>query len=156
MKVIKTFRGEEVIVDDEDFASMSAFKWSLDGKGYAIRNARTPDGKKTTRLMHRELMGLETGDSRHVDHKDGNPLNNTRQNLRLCNRFENQRNARRRVDNGLGLKGVGFKKQQGKYVARIRVNGKPKHLGYFADPHMAHEFYCLAADMLYGQFANHG
>lgn len=106
--------------------------------------------------MHRELLGLGVGDQRIGDHANGNRLDNRRLNLRACSFSQNARNRSLGRDNKTGFKGVSFRREHGKYGAAIRYGKKMKHLGYFKDAALAHEFYCLAADLLHGEFANHG
>jgi len=43
-------------------------------------------------VMHRVIAGLDRFDPREVDHKDGNGLNNTRNNLRIYSRQQNAQN----------------------------------------------------------------
>ena len=91
-----------------------------------------------------------------ADHCDGNGLNNRRVNLRACKNTENQWNARIRADNTSGFKGVIWQEDMMKWRARIKVNGKLKHLGYYSTPKEAHAAYCRAAIELHGEFANFG
>lgn len=89
-----------------------------------------------------------------VDHIDGNKTNNSASNLRLTDAFGNARNCKRFRTNKIGFKGVMFRDK--KFVSQIRNRGTPQILGYFDSAEEAHEVYCLAADMLFGEFANHG
>jgi hypothetical protein len=91
-----------------------------------------------------------------IDHANGDPDDNRISNLREANRSENTRNSRLRKDNKSGFKGVTRHKRTGKWYASIRMNGKPKSLGYFDAPESAHAAYCAAAAKHYGQFARTG
>jgi hypothetical protein len=93
---------------------------------------------------------------RKVDHKDGNKKNNRIRNLRKCTSTQNVANRKISKTNKSGFKGVSWSKSNGRWVAFIGVEGKSKYLGGFDTPELAHELYCLAADLLYGEFANHG
>lgn len=42
--------------------------------------------------------------------------------------------------------GVFFSKNENKFVSAIRINGKKKHLGYFASPQLAHKAYVEAKE----------
>lgn len=69
---------------------------------------------------------------------------------------QNSHNKRKYKNNTTGYKGVYTAPNGRQWHARIRNNGKLKLLGVFDTPELAHEFYCLAADMLHGNFANYG
>jgi hypothetical protein len=86
-------------VDDADLLRLSAYRWKAKWNGnrnniYAVRNTLIA-GKPVTVRMHREVVGLEFGDPREVDHLDHFGLNNTRSNLRIASRSENLLNGRR-------------------------------------------------------------
>jgi hypothetical protein len=66
-----------------------------------------------------------------IDHIDGDPNNNRIANLRLATRQENNRNVGLRKDNSTGIKGVYWYKPYEKFHARIQIDGKGIHLGYF-------------------------
>jgi len=101
-------------------------------------------------------MGLARGDGLVIDHINGNRLDNRKENLRICSRGENSRNQALSRGNTSGFKGVTWHKYAGKFFVQITCAGKRRNLGYFDCPELGHEFYCLAADMLHGEFANHG
>lgn len=81
MKQIELTTGGTAYVSDEDYKYLTRAKWVDDGHGYAkITNQR---GLLHEYLMHRVVakrLGLKIK-GKHVHHKDGNPLNNTRENL---------------------------------------------------------------------------
>lgn len=82
---------------------------------------------------HRLAWLLSTGDwpSQHLDHKNGQRDDNRIGNLRECRRAENMQNMCKYSNNTSGVLGVGFDKTNGKWRARIMVNGKNVHIGYF-------------------------
>lgn len=164
MKEISLTRGLVTLVDDEDYVWLSQFKWQAGHGGYAKRTALHPSGqllsngrrKRADLKMHREIMGLTFGDRREVDHIDGNTLNNTRANLRVCTHAENGKNLRKPITNTSGYKGVSYYKRSGKWMAYIMIEKKLKNLGYFDTPQLAHAAYCEAAKRIHGEFANFG
>jgi hypothetical protein len=79
------------------------------------------------------MMGFELSREQKVDHKDGNGLNNHRDNLRLASSVQNGQNARVRTDNISGVSGVNWHKAAGKWQARIQVEKKLVHLGLFPE-----------------------
>ena len=91
-----------------------------------------------------------------IDHRDGDGTNNRHGNLRECTQAQNMANTKKHKRNTSGYKGVSWNKDAKKWTAKISINWKMKHLGYFETAELAHEFYCLAADMLHGEFSNHG
>jgi hypothetical protein len=68
---------------------------------------------------------------RHVDHKDRNPLNNRRFNLRQATLSENTKNRRKQKNNTSGVTGVYLDKSRNKWYAVISVDKKPVRLGRF-------------------------
>lgn len=158
MKEIPLTRGLVAIVDDEDYAEFSKFKWFAHKSGYAVRKVPHPSKPRKGALiwMHRSIFNLPLGDKREVDHFDGNRLNNMRSNLRVCNRSQNSCNRGANKNNTSGFKGVYWKEDHRKWFSCITVNRKRMYLGYFDSPEMAHAAYCAAANEFHGEFANHG
>ncbi|VVE76535.1 pathogenesis-related transcriptional factor and ERF protein [Pandoraea captiosa] len=155
MKVILASNGAEILVDDADFPAMQAHKWRIDRKGYARTNIRpVPDGPQKTVFMHRMLLGVLGSSRIYVDHRDMNPLNNTRANIRLCTPSENVCNRPAMRTNKTGFKGVS-RLPNGRFQAQIKAGPTKLYLGSFATPEEAHAAYRQAADTYHGEFANH-
>ena len=70
-------------------------------------------------------------DDVHIDHIDGNTLNNKLENLRTVDRGTNNRNAARRSDNTSGVCGVSWCNRDKRWVATICKDGKRFTLGRF-------------------------
>lgn len=84
-----------------------------------------------------------------IDHINGNPLDNRKENLRDVDHSTNIENLRvARSDNRLGVLGV-RKRPSGSYEARIWVKGAPLYLGSFPTVEIAHEAYLKAKRMLH-------
>ncbi len=122
MREIKLTQGRIAIVDAADYESLSQWKWCV-SKGYAIRN----DGK-TSLSMHRQILGFPES---HVDHINGDPLDNRRINLRLATCAENNRNKKKHSNNSSGVIGVSWDKN--KWRAQVHVDGRNKYLGRYTD-----------------------
>ena len=67
----------------------------------------------------------------YIDHDDGNGLNNRISNLRNVSKEESAKNKPLQLNNKSGCSGVRFYKPLEKWLARINVNRKRVHLGYF-------------------------
>lgn len=116
------------LVDDEDYATLAAFHWSLDQDGYARRSWRR-QGKTYSERMHRRLLGLTTGSVLVGDHRNGNRLDNQRRNLRAVTVMENaQRRAPRKVGTSR-FRGVHRLRSSGKWQASVRYRDRMFHLG---------------------------
>jgi hypothetical protein len=100
--------------------------------------------------MHRIVVNAPPG--MEVDHIDGNRLNNTRANLRICSRGQNQQN-RKRTQNSSRFKGVSWFMRHGLWSAYIKKCGKKIHLGYFVEEKEAALTYDAAARLLFGAYA---
>lgn len=152
MKNIPLSRGLFVLVDDEDYEEMNKFKWfACPNKHlfYAARNGLVK-GKRRVVYMHRQLLGILES-SMVTDHINGNSLDNTRSNLRVCTQAENVRNnSKVRFNNK--YKGI-TKKYNGRFVASIQINKKHIHLGVFDKDIDAANAYDNAAIKYHGEFA---
>jgi hypothetical protein len=68
----------------------------------------------------------------YVDHKDRNPLNNQKDNLRICTINENLLNKGIKSNKQVGrFKGVSFNKSRGKWIVEIWALGRRHYGGYF-------------------------
>ena len=106
-------------------------------------------------FAHRIAYALHTGEdplNMHIDHIDGDGLNNSFSNLRLATHAQNIRNSKRPTSNTSGFKGA-YKSRWGRWTARIVIEGKAVHIGTFDTPELAHMAYCKAAAELHGEFA---
>ncbi len=65
-----------------------------------------------------------------LDHVDGNRLNNSPENLREVSQSQNQK-AYAKTRGAVGYRGVCFRKDIGKYIARAYTNGKLTYVGYY-------------------------
>ena len=149
LSIIST-NGYAILVSKEDYPILSKYKWSvrLDGNR---KYAHTIVGGKV-KQMHRIIIG-DSCSGLDVDHKDGNGLNNTRENLRVATRSENMCNMGIPKNNKSGYKGVHWSELHKKWHARITKNGKLMHIGFFDDIIQAAKAYNAAAKHFHGEFA---
>lgn len=151
MKKIELTKGEYALVDDKDFEYLNQWSWYTlvnRKKKYAVRKPMSG-----IVLMHREI--LSTPKTVVVDHIDGDGLNNQRVNLRNCTDGENKRNRGMQRNNTSGVKGVSWSRQAKKWHARISVDKKSLHLGYFVDKNDAYEACRIAYIEHHKEFANY-
>lgn len=109
-------------------------------------------------LAHRIVWAMHFGEwpAVGIDHINGDRLDNRLANLRLADQSQNCMNARLRSDSTTGVKGVSFHRRSNKYAATICFYARKRHLGLYVTADEAHEVYCLVADLIAGEFANHG
>lgn len=144
--------GKSALVDDCDFPALCGFRWHAFKNGRAWYAARTDrsGGRKRTIYMHRQILGVSG--SEHVDHVDGDGLNNTRENIRLCTRQQNHWNVRS-FRGSSKFKGVAFHKKSRRWQAYISFNDSQIHIGLFGSELAAASAYDAKAIQLFGRFA---
>ena len=84
-----------------------------------------------------------------IEHIDGNPQNNSINNLRIASQLQNL--ANRKAHSHKRYKGV--YKQGKKYYTQIKLKGKTKHLGTFKTEIEAAKRYDEETKLIYGQYA---
>jgi hypothetical protein len=89
--------------------------------------------------MHRQILGLERGDLRQGEHKNRNPLDSRRSNLRIAERgaLDNMQNQGVNANNTSGYRGVIWHKQARKWRAEAKLNGRTNYLGLYDTPEQA-------------------
>lgn len=148
-------RGYVALIDEPDTERVLQFPWHAmvnKNTAYARRTLNWVNGRRPAMLLHRFILGVEDPDV-HVDHIDGNGLNNRRENLRECTRTQNLGNSRLAAHSRTGLKGVTYHRRHRRYYARICVDGERRYLGNFGTAEDAHQAYREAAIAHFGAFA---
>jgi hypothetical protein len=106
-------------------------------------------------LIHRLIFLYHYGYlPKFIDHIDGNPANNTIENLREATMAQNMCNTKIRIDNTSGTKGIHFNKQKKKWQSKLWVRGK-QIARVFESKELALDFMGLFREMAHGQFAKH-
>lgn len=139
MKIIKTTKGEDILVSDEDYEWLNVRKWSLNSKGYAVAGF-----KEKVLRMHRVIMQAETGQL--INHINRNRADNQRENLRFATHGLNSRNRKGASSSGLNWNA----RYEAWYVSiKITVEGKLKKisLGYFKEEDEASKAYKVYFDL---------
>lgn len=147
---ISLTQGKTAFVDPEDVVLVSGYSWHAEchrnGRWYARAYVRETDSYVR---MH-VLVGGRPG----LDHKDRNGLNNTKVNLRVATESQNRVNAGKRQQvTSSRFKGVSLDKRSGRWTAYVRISGKRRHLGCFAEEEEAARVYDDAAVRCFGEFA---
>lgn len=146
--VIRNAHGEEVCttkIDLDDLDRVSSKIWSLQNKGYIASGA-------PPLYLHRFIIGAKQGFD--VDHINGDVKDNRKSNLRICSHANNTRNRiNTQSRNTTGITGVRVYKPNGKFIARITVNKKIIHLGYFDSLEKAIEARLDAENKYFGEYA---
>lgn len=125
--VSKKHGGFVITVSDED-AGLLDYRWSVGvwkrgGRPWIYVERREVDsnGKPQTIRLHTAVLGHRPG--MMIDHIDGNPLNNCRDNLRHVTVAENAFNRGLNVNNTVGYKGV-VRRGKDKFYARLSARKK--------------------------------
>jgi len=158
----KKYPGLFALVDDEDYASASAFKWRSRGVvrkdgsilTYAVRTINCKvDGRKFAKIqgLHQFIVSGYT----MIDHIDGDGLNNQRHNIRPATNSLNQANRKTLSPSASSrFRGVTLHKRLGLWQAAIKVNQKNFYLGVFHNERDAARAYNEAALIHFGEFAS--
>jgi len=114
------------IVDRQDHAYLSSCSWRITRAGYV-------EGKLGGRvvLMHRVVMDLERGDGLEVDHINRDKTDNRSANLRVVDHRQNGQNLPLFTTNTSGYRGVSWCRQRTKWRARVQMDGKGYHAGFY-------------------------
>ena len=152
MKEIELTQDQVAIVDDDDYEYLSQWKWyahKRTRKNGDKFDARTRSGNKKI-LMHRLIMKVLQAEI-EVDHINGNPLDNRKDNIRCCTRQENSRNSNSGRKNKFGYKGVTV--QNKNIYAQIFDGKKHIFMSGFRTIEEAALSYDKKAIELFGDFA---
>lgn len=124
----------QAIIDAEDVNIIKNIKWRLNGSGYVMNNS-----SKHTIFLHSLIMHT----NELVDHKDTNPLNNTKENLRIATKSQNQMNVNYK----------GYYLVNNKWVVHIKLHQKQLHLGVYYIEEEAKYARWYAEKVVFGEFA---
>lgn len=139
---------EPASVDEADYEKVRPYKWYISKLGYVYGYF----GYDVRKLLHRFLCGV-TEYATQVDHRDHNPLNCTRENLRVCTNQQNSSNRRKGKGYTSRFKGVCWTSRYQRWRATITYMYKQVHIGYFDDECEAARAYDHKALQLFGEFS---
>lgn len=149
MKTKLLQNGKSFSYSEEDHIIVMMYGWCY-SNGYVV--ARTP-GKNNTMRFHRKVMNCP--EDMHIDHIDGNPLNNCRENLRITTRSGNMRNSSaKNIPNKTSqYKGVSLCRATNKWKAQITGATGTLNLGRYKTELEAARVYDAKAKEMYKEFA---
>jgi len=122
-------------IDPEDFADIAQFYWQGwtrgQGRGpeYANRTLPKINGKARKQNMQHRVMKLP--DDVLLDHKNGDGLDNRKQNLRVADKSQNNWNQKIRTGGSSKYKGVNWNKTCRKWNAQLVYKKRLISLGRF-------------------------
>jgi hypothetical protein len=106
--------------------------------------------------VHRLIWAMHYGSAPDIlDHIDGNPANNTIENLRPTTHSGNMRNSKLNKRNTSGIKGVALCKKLNKWVGEVYANGTRHRTAYFLTPEECGKAVEKLRKQLHGDFARH-
>jgi len=143
-----------VLVDAVDLEIVLPYRWALKqvSENYAIAVTAVPLPSRHMLRMHQLLMQNELQTGLEVDHRNGNPLDNRRENLRVATHQQNQQNQTKVLARS-GYKGVHQAHSRTGWTAKIKVDGVSQYLGTFKTSEDAAIAYNKAAQVCFGEFA---
>ncbi len=156
MEINLTNSTKKVLIDDADFKMVSSSKWFLfykkkNKRKQYVKSSKWFNGKQVT--IHRHILGL-TDPLIQVDHKNGNPLDNRRSNLRKCSIAENNRNKTSHTNATSKYLGVCYDKHRDKWAVCLMYNRKKVFRKRFNTENGAAMAYNREATKYFGEFAN--
>jgi len=137
----------KISTEDKDILK---YYWAVKKEGYPHRGYRK-DGQRYGVYLHRELTKFKI-----VDHKDGDPTNNTRSNLRDATTSLNNTNCvskKKRAKINSQYKGVCWCTRDLKWISHIVKDFKGYFNGRFETEIEAAKAYDKKALELFGEFA---
>jgi hypothetical protein len=150
--------GAYTIVDPDVYYEKCQYKWFLAGngrKGYPTREKKIGPQETRKSYLHREIVKPRKG--KLVDHRDNDPLNNLRSNLRQATHSQNTINRPKRPNTSSKYIGVNWDKHRKKWRTAIRYQQKGrtiiKHLCHTSDEIEAARAYDMAAIKYHKRFA---
>lgn len=134
------------IIDVDDYGKIKEYCWHETQD----RIFTTINKKKCS--LHRFILGL-TSEEAVVDHINRNPLDNRKQNLRICSLADNAKNRSLSTNNKSGHNGVHFDKKSKKWIAYVCCNKKRYNCGRFDNYEEALKARIKKEKELFGEFA---
>lgn len=146
MKIILFNCGLTVFVDNIDIDLMWNHTWRSDSSGYLHTFEGVPGTYKDV-YLHKLIADRMKLEGPTIDHKDRDPLNNCRINLRSATQTQQVANRDKMINNTSGY--IGVEKRGNKYISKVQG----KIIGTFVTKEEAAKRRDWWAVKIYGDFA---
>ena len=112
---------------------------------YKLKNGQVAGTKTANGYIRTEIKGKKYLNHRiiylmyygvlpeFIDHINGDKTDNRIENLREANAIQNQQNAKIKLTNKSGIKGVSWHKPLKKWYVQLKINGLVRNFGYYHD-----------------------
>lgn len=145
--------GMTCLVDARDLPLVEGFAWyahpTLNGKKRYVRASIRVGDRLRGVYMHRLLLGVRS--DQHVDHINGDGLDNRRSNLRVATASQNHAN-RRYPGSASGYMGV-YSRKPGTFYGKIKCRGQQYYTPTYNLAEVAARARDTLAATLFGEFA---
>ncbi len=138
--------GSYALIDADDIHLAGDWLWfALDNhKGVVVQRACKGKNERLADVINPPLLGIIN------DHRNGNPRDNRRGNLRYASSSNNAMNRRKASKHP--YKGIAHRSQNS-WRGQIRISGQIQYLGNFKTAEAAARAYDDAARLAFGEFA---
>lgn len=153
-----------VLLDDDDYERLKDYKYYLmqvtkhqiyiaRNEKYYIDNVKRKYSKLDkiakfrVRYIHHDVAGKPKSPF-VIDHIDGNPFNNQKENLRIVNQSTNTRNRNLKPNRNNTSGYLGIYNTRGKWRSHIKQNYKDYYLGTYDTAEEAHIAYRVALALI--------
>lgn len=150
---IRLLHGLVAVIDTEDFELVKVHRWHAAryrDKWYVYANIRSGTNKCGYSVLGLHVLLAGDG-SLHVDHCDGDGMNNRRYNLRRATRSQNKFNSRKET-RGVYLFTDRRSKPWQAYIGFRDETGRHKKTCYFETERQAREARLIMEQVVYGDF----
>lgn len=118
--------GGEFYFDLEDYNKIKYYCWYIHiGRSNYKRVISTENDKVV------KFCNIVIDTNKQIDHKNRNPLDNRKNNLRICVQENNTKNKSLQCNNTSGIAGVIWHNATNKWAVRISINNKETYIGVF-------------------------
>ncbi len=155
MKIIYATNGGSILVDDVDYEFLSQWSWQLTN-GSVIRSEYDRITKKSITIRLSFVVAKRAGiiHPNFLGHKDQNPANNQRNNLRPATKSQNMMNRGLQSNNTSGYPGVDFNQAKQKWRGRVKKDGRVIWSCLFESAEAAGKKVAEKRIQFFGEFAN--